>query len=381
MSNYTPGTILSAGFGETLEQVIVLTDNRVATKTFGGQPVTRRDFMSLSDWQILVGSQVIQTDYIPVAESMPAAVPVVEPVPAAVAEPVAEPVSESYPVGTKLSWKHPDGASEWYSPNHRTAIVVKNGILQVKEVIDGTTSMIARCRRYGSEYEVVAQKFFSSVADWKATLPAGGSVTITEATEDYSIPSIKRKAAKSVEATTDAGYIKELQERFTVHSKLEAQLTPTQRRDGEVMNVKHLMSVIHSLVDTLPGGTITMTNAQITDVITRTDELVKRLRRASRKAARIQIQIALDPSSAFTSRFYFKNNYRQRLVAFMGGREIQICASNGFIALASSTPSNYSDHTFYYPKVATSFADLGIDMKPDGKPRLKVYYRRESIEL
>lgn len=377
MSTYTPGTILSFGFGPTLEQVIVLTEGKVATKTFGGHPVTRRDIMSLSDWCILAKSlgQEIQADYIPVpvVESLP------ESVAELVAESVAESVPESYPVGTKLSWKHPDGASEWYSPNRRTAIVVKNGILQVKEVIDGTTSM-SSSNATSWAHDIVAQKFFSSVADWKATLPAGGSVTITEATEDYSIPSIKRKAAKSVEATTDAGYIKELQQRFTVLSKLEAQLTPTQKRNEQVLAARNLATVIHSYIKNLNTDAINMSISEITDVLTQTDAVAKRLRRATRKAAAIQIQIALDPSSALTSKFYFKNNYKQRLMAFVGGQEVQICTTDGFIAL-SGTPSIYSDHTFYYPKVATNFADLGIDMKPDGKPRLKVYYRRESIEV
>ena len=376
MTTYTPGTILSFGFGPTLEQVIVLTEGKVATKTFGGHPVTRRDIMNLSDRCILAKSlgQEIEADYLPLSpiSLLPQVV--------MAQELVAEPVAESYPVGTKLSWKHPDGASQWYSPNRRTAIVVKNGILQVKEVIDGTTSMASGNATESWAHEIVAQKFFSSVADWKATLPAGGSVIITEATEDYSIPSIKRKAAKSVEATTDAGYIKELQQRFTVLSKLEAQLTPTQKRNEQVLAARNLATVVHSCIKTLNSDAINMTNAEITDVLTRTDSAAKRLRRATRKAAEIQIQIALDPSSALTSRFYFKNNYKQRLMAFVGGQEVQICTTDGFIAL-SGTPSIYSYHTFYYPKVATSFADLGIDMKLDGKPRLKVYYRRESIEV
>jgi len=64
---YTPGTILSIGFGSTLEQVIVLTDDKVATKTFAGNPVTRRDIMSLADWRIVAQSlgHEIQTDYLP----------------------------------------------------------------------------------------------------------------------------------------------------------------------------------------------------------------------------------------------------------------------------------------------------------------------------
>ena len=45
----------------------MLTENKVVTKLYAGQPVTRRDIMSLADWQIVVKSlgQEIQTDYLP----------------------------------------------------------------------------------------------------------------------------------------------------------------------------------------------------------------------------------------------------------------------------------------------------------------------------
>jgi hypothetical protein len=375
MSTYTPGTILSVGFGPTLEQVIVLTEDKVATKTFGGQPVIRRDIMSLQDWQIVVGSQVIQTDYMPVA------VPetVVESVPVSAALPVA--VQEYYPVGTKLSWKHPDGSDQWYSPNSRTAIVLKGGIvLQVKEVINGITSRIRKNDGY-QDYEVVAQTLFPNVADWKSTLPPGGSIVVTEATEDYSVKSIERKAAKPIVATSDLDYINEVQNRFTVLSKLETQLTPKQRRDEKITIIRPLMTDLQSLVTTLGRDAIHLSNVQTFDLLRQADAIVKRLRCASKKAVQLQIQISSDPSNADTPKVYFKNNYKQRLMAFVGGREIQICASNGFIALSGAHPSIYSDHTFYYPKLGRSFADLGIDMKADGKPRLKVYYRCDSIEL
>jgi len=381
MTTYTPGTILSFGFGPTLEQVIVLTEDKVATKTFAGNPVTRREIMSLADWCILAKSlgQEIQTDYLPLPQTQAVAEAVAEPVAEPSAEPSAKPAEESYLVGTKLSWKHDDGADKWYSPNSRTAIVVKNGILQVKEVINGITSRVTRhTPGYYSEREMVAQKFFSSLADWKATLPTGGTITITEATEDCSIPSIKRKAARPIEATTDADYIKKIQQRFTVLSKLEAQFTPTQKRSHQIENINAFVLTMNSLTHTLSTRAISMTNPEITEVMAKVDATAKLLRRASRKAYAIQRDISLNPSTAFTSKFYFKNHYKQQLMAFVGGKEIQICTTDGFIALSGSY---YPYHTFYNPKVGTSFADLGIDMKPDGKPRLKVYYRCESIEV
>ena len=79
---------------------------------------------------------------------------------------------------------------------------------------------------------------------------------------------------------------------------------------------------------------------------------------------------------------YFRNDYKQRLVAFAGGQEIEITSNSkmGLIGLAGN-PDRGCFGKWFSPKLGKTFAELGIDMKADGKPRLKVYYRRESIEL
>ena len=38
-------------------------------------------------------------------------------------------------------------------------------------------------------------------------------------------------------------------------------------------------------------------------------------------------------------------------------------------------------HFYGFPKTGKTFAELGIDMKANGQPRLKAYYRRKSIEI
>jgi len=121
--SYAPGTILSSGFGENLEEVVVLSDNRVATKTFAGKPVARRDIITFSDWQFLLGNQRIEPSYIPLP---PAA-------PAAAAPAAAVPAAEKYPVGTKLNIWSPD------SNQRHVAIQLSNGVLYVKH-INGTES-------------------------------------------------------------------------------------------------------------------------------------------------------------------------------------------------------------------------------------------------
>ena len=371
---YSPSTVLSVGFGETLEQVIVLSDNKVATKTFAGKPVTRRDIMSLEDWKIMIGSQEIQTDYLPLPLTSAVAVPVPMAVAVAVPVPMAmAPVEETYPVGTKLSWTCPEGAIGLYFPNSRTAIVLKDGILQVKEQING---VIAFTQNHECGRKRVAQKFFSSLADWKATLPAGGSIT-SKAGEDYSVPSIKRKAALPITNTSsDIDYIKDLKHRFQVRSQIVKGESLDSRLARELANIRNKMAEM---------GNMASSTVNIKHVL---DELATRCHKLNRSAIRartIQGLISDHPAKANTAPFHFNNEYKQRLVAFVGGTEVEItCDYNGTLLGLDGNAAQKSTCGMVvlgYPTVGKTFTDLGIDMKADGKPRLKVYYRCESIEI
>jgi hypothetical protein len=126
--SYAPGTILSSGFGENLEEVVVLSDNRVATKTFAGKPVARRDIITFSDWQFLVGTQSIQPSYIPLPPDSAA-----ERETERRAAGAAFSSPEKYPIGTKLNVWSAD------STQRHVAIQLPNGVLYVKHV-DGTQS-------------------------------------------------------------------------------------------------------------------------------------------------------------------------------------------------------------------------------------------------
>jgi hypothetical protein len=353
---YTPGTILSTGFGETLEQVVVLSDGKVATKTYAGKPVARRDIMSLDDWKILVGS--FTEDYLPVATS--AAAP------------------EVYPIGTFLRWRHPDGADRWGSPNSRTAIVIKNGgILQVKEVINDKTTMT---ETPGTQWQTVAKKFFPSFAEWKASLPEGGAIT-TKAGEDYTTPSIKRKAAKPIEAADDISYIKEIQKRYSVHANLTQDLSPIEKREHQLSVMTDMASQVNQLLASPILKKPREANSQ--DVGRALENLRQICRSMKNHAAQLSVlqhYINFKPAEAHLGPFHFKNDYKQRLVAFFKGAEVEICSSKGFIALALDKPTNCASK-WVKPTLGKSFAELDIDMKEDGKPRLKIYYRKDSIEL
>jgi hypothetical protein len=134
--SYTTGSLLSIGSGATLEQVVVLSDGRVATKLFAGKPVVQRDILSLSDWLLLADGQEIT-----VGPSPPA-------------RPPATNEAETYAMGTRLRWSKDD-------KNWRTAIIIKNGLLQVKEVIDSKITM--ELARPDAPYETVKKTFFNNV--------------------------------------------------------------------------------------------------------------------------------------------------------------------------------------------------------------------------
>jgi hypothetical protein len=431
--SYPPGTILSFGFGPTLEQVIVLTEDKVATKTFAGHPVTRRDIMSLADWRILAQSlrEEIQTDYLPLPPNpLLALLPRNLPRPAntyaipesgrgylmdlsdsaqsgsssallelnallqkygvlnveealamtevPVAQAVAEP--ETHAIGTKLSWKQSEGASSstWYSPNSRTAIVVKNGILQVKEVIDGTIS-----KTTGPHYNICSQKFFSCLADWKATLPAGGVITISTPTENFSLPSIKRKAIKPIVAETDVAYIEALKNRYAVHSGIYKGSTPVQQRENLIAKMK---SQLHCIKGFLESPTVTSiytaSPANIRYAMYRLAIHGNIIARLASKVTTTHDAILQSPESASVEPILFRNNYRQRIMGFVGGREVELTSSPQLGLLGLAGPRELDEMGKWFKSTtAKTFAQLGLDLKPNGYPRLKVYYRRESIEL
>ena len=363
---YTIGMILSTGFGPALEQVVVLSDNRVATKLYAGKPVEKREIMSLADWQTIAGSSglSITIDYIPVSAAV------------AVPEPVAAPEPESYPIGTKLSWKPNSDTDRWYHPNSRTAIVLKDGILQVKECIDGVPTMDQTGARGGR----VARKFFSSLADWKATLPADGAMTASVVTEDFSLPSIQRKAAKPVVAESDIDYIAEIQKRYSVHAILQEDLSLLEKYDR---SIEHMSNMAETFNSVMRSGSIRSANTiEACSTMHRLASLGKRMAYQASRAAAIQNAVRCSPEKANVKRMIFTNDYRQRIVAFAGGREVEI-ASSKELGLVGVAWDREKDIISKWANATTgkSFADLGIDLKADGKPRLKVYYHKKTIEI
>lgn len=448
--SYTPGTILSTGFGETLEEVVMLTGDRVATKTYAGNPVVRRDILSLDDWKILMSGMTIRESYIPVPQqaqpqvqrepvqmplNLPAQLPQHMPRPAEtfaappsgrgyladlqasaeagsssailemssvlkrlgvstveqamamttlptsgtstpdtlVAAPEPEPAAEpeTYPIGTFLRWK--DGDS-----NSRTAIVLKDGVLQVKECINGELTLVKSSYSWSM---VVAKKFFPSVAEWRASLPEGGAVT-TEAGQDCSVPSIKRKATKPIEAVSDLDYIGKIQRRYSVRSRLTQDFSPMESREKFINTLRERVAdmqvrLASSYLQNMKDGN----HEDNTERLRRIYDTSLSIKRSAISLLCTHRAIMAKPEEAHMGKFHFRNGYKQRLVGFLNGTEVEICSSMGFIALAYDKATGLAGiYKWAKPTLGKTFAELGLDMKDD-KPRLKVYYRRQTVEL
>ena len=341
--SYESGSLLSIGAGATLEQVIVLSDGRVATKLFAGKPVAQRDILSLSDWLLITGQQSL-TVQLPLRQATLPPSPTLDSAPAAVSVPTV------YPVGTMLRWIKDD-------QNKRTALVMKDSVLQVKEVIDGNITK--------NQHRLVKRTSFKDFTEWKASLPEGGEISASG--QEPWAPTIEEKAKAPIVATTDAGYIAELTSRYLVRSDLSENTPPTARleqsRKGlayELERMPKIISADNSNLSRIAGCAKSI--SYYADWMTRQINDIKNM----------------TPEEASALSYQFINCYKQKLFAYKNGLKYEICAKGDLIALAPNAEGcRYRGKAF----TGKSFAELGIEMKANGKPRLEVSYYRRRIEL
>ena len=148
MAMYPPKTWLAHGVSTKLQSCTVLTNGNVMVHKICGRP--HREIMPLEDWIILAFENKIRgvlpdgtqfgfsslEDYDTYSD---------------------EDVPPTHPYGTTLRWSGPCMS--------RTAVVLHDGILQIKEFLRGTIS--------------TKQKFFSSEEEWLYSLP-DENVTVVE---------------------------------------------------------------------------------------------------------------------------------------------------------------------------------------------------------
>jgi len=337
--SYASGSLLSIGTGATLEQVLVLSDGRVATKLFAGKPVAQRDILNLPDWLLLTEGQEITVTVNNASTNTPASEP-----------------TTIHPAGTMLRWIKGD-------QDKRVAIVMKDSVLQVKEIIAGQVTL----QDYASGTYGVKRTYFKDFAEWKASLPEGGSIS-AEPMRQSGTPTIQEKAQAPIVATTEAAYIAELSNRYLVRCQL-SQLPSINE------NIEYPRRMLKSEIQGLKLDT-SVENINI-------DLLISSIRLIEHYAKWLKRQLSdahgKTPEELCAPRFQFRNYYKQKLFAYKDGLKYEICTNkNGILALAPSP-----EGTKYHENALTgrSFAELGIEMKADGRPRLEVSYYRQRIEL
>ena len=337
--SYAPGTVLSIGFGETLEQVVVLTENKIATCCYAGKPVSRRDIMSLDDWKILCTAQGQQ-----IRSDTPAPAPVAAPAPApAPAPPAPEPV---YAVNTILRWKKDDD-------NRRTAMVVKDGVMQLKEIMLG--------RRSAND-----KKFFSSFADWKSTLPSGGEIAV-----QVGAPTVQAKISAPIVAKTDVEYINELKKRFRVQTAYVLEKSHKQNCEEYTSIMRQHGPVLAKLLTELGP---TPTGESIGSIMYYCNQLLN----AASLVRRSQAMIQYNPTEADLRKKKFQAIGRQAIYAFFKGAKVEITSGHGQVAISRDSEGRIG--RWATPTTASTFAELGIEMV-NGKPRLEVEYRKKKISI
>jgi len=241
--------------------------------------------------------------------------------------------------------------------NKRVALVMKDSILQVKEVIAGNITM--------NQLRMVKRSSFKDFTEWKASLPEGGAIT-AEGQKPWA-PTIEEKAKAPIVATTDAGYIAELTQRYLVRSELYEKSSINQ-------NIERARKYLKEQIQRFAGN-MSVENSNINTILCYAQNLTHYAKWLQNMLTDAR---GKTPDELGEVTYNFNNGYKQKLFAYKGGLKYEICSKANMIALAPS-----AEGTRYRGKalIGESFADLGIEMKADGKPRLEVSYYRRRIEL
>jgi len=320
----------------------VLTDNKImVTKGLGVGMM-----MGLEDWLILAEDREVL-----VVSSPPPAAPVAPAAPAAPAPPPA-------PIGSKFRWTlNPE--------TYRVAIMTDKGVLQVKSVTDGagevhpnTCRECTPCRHLAMTPPApwarrpLIKTLFADEAAWRASLPAGGAVSIDVAT------TVSPKNQEMPQGLSDAEQVMALQKRFKIRS--ESIFFPSHNE-----NIQHWTQVVANQRARL--------NALTLEDDTQQPGIRKRetryLKRSIQILAKYRVRAATE-GDPYKKRIGFFTRGTGKLYISIGGvnREIAACRDDPrLIGVAGRDFFN-------------SFADMGADMT-DGKPSLSVWYRRRVIKV
>ena len=277
--------------------------------------------------------------------------------PAAVAAP--EP---SYPVGTKHVWEDmPFYDSENLNKLRRriVAIQLNDGVIQVKDITSGNDN-------YDDNNYNFDKKFYPSLAAWKATLPEGE--VKSEPNNGLTDLQSRLKKPFPTDEKSDADALYMFCARWSVRNYAYKEKSLAEKHEESKKDFLELQKYVASIkipqdndmwYDTLGSkGRINMMKKNYNTII----ELnYNKMTMTEKEFNAHNIKV--------------KYHSRQKLYAFVQGERRMI--------FPSKDHKTYQKSNFMWcnGRKGKTFAELGIDMKPDGTPLLELSYRTKTYNF
>ena len=353
--SFAQGTVLTATmhYG-TVEKCQVLSEGKVMVFSVDGK--AHREVMLLADWQLM--QQAPQEAAAAPAAAEPAA-PEPEAAPAPAPEPAAPaPEPQPEPVlspGSFIRWR-------LNNDNRYVAIALRDqAILVVKGVKDG------EWLRYHRGAENPARKHFATLAEWKASLPPGGTFEI-EARDATS--SLEKHKKDLVWKGSDLEYVTDALNVWGVRQSVYVAPTPMQVKEDTSRALEKRKQDLMAITDPrFDGGDRRMIKT------------VNAIGRLAASLARREWEISRMPAEHANRSSWITINVsgKSRLYAFKNGRRCYLAVKDNLIYMNDYWQAQYLNDYGHCWRAPT-FAELGVDMV-DGKPRLEVLYRRQTVVL
>ena len=270
--------------------------------------------------------------------------------------PVAAP-EPSYPVGSKYVWTN---ISSNDIKRRVVAIQLKDGVIQVKDITSGNDN-------YDDNKCDFTKKFYKSFDEWRSTLPEGEVKSEASDGLTYLEHRLKMPFPKSPQAKDDCDALRIFCGRWSVMDKAFESYSPA---DTLEYYRKAFKEKQHE-VAYIPTGNYDAEKAKQT--IDRMNILRSYYKR---------IQYYQEHNKSLTEEELHKKpvhikwgHYKAKLYALVKGQPHLIMPSEKLYN------DNNPGFMWCNRRKGTTFAELGIDLKPDGTPYLELAYRTKYYKF